>query len=185
MVTESKLGACKYCGSPYHRGWQCIHNPKRKKTLQKVTRSPQRHSTKKDIMSPISKKKVKQTSSGESKKSLIKKADRVFSLYLRKKAKKNPYCFICHKPLKYEQMVCLHFISRRFLSVRWNEDNVHVGCIKCNTPDIDQPEVLRKYASILGEDTVNHLNSIKNNKVYDFEIKEIYEKYKKLEKELQ
>lgn len=73
----------------------------------------------------------------------------------------------------------MHFISRRFISVRFDEDNVHIGCRKCNTPDSDQPMVLKHYAELLGEDTVAELNHKKNQKVSTDQLRQDYERLRK------
>lgn len=158
MVTESKLGCCKYCGNKLHRGWQCPQRPPKQK---------------KSIPKPNGNRKPKSNRSA-----LVKRTDEVFSKVLRKRAEKCPFCFVCGKRLQPHEMMCLHFISRRFIAIRWDEDNVHVGCWKCNCPDSDQPAVLREYERLLGESTVGRLRMEKNNKITDSEIENIYNRYK-------
>lgn len=158
MVTEAKLGCCKYCGDKRHRGWQCPQRPPKQKhaKMQPNGNRPQR----------------------QNRSALIRKTDMAFSQALRRRAEKCPFCFICGKRLKPSEMMCLHFYSRRFIGVRWDEDNVHVGCWKCNCPDSDQPAVLEEYERLLGEETVNRLRMEKNNKLTDSEIENIYNRYK-------
>ncbi len=58
---------------------------------------------------------------------LKKELDRVFSLYIRAKYKKE--CYTCGYvgPLQ-----CGHFVSRQYLSVRWDENNARPQCAMCN-----------------------------------------------------
>lgn len=57
---------------------------------------------------------------------LKKEADRVFSLWIRKRDKK---CYTCLKG-KAEQ--CGHYISRSYLYLRYDERNCHGQCVGCN-----------------------------------------------------
>jgi len=57
------------------------------------------------------------------------KADRYFSLYIRKRDEDKP-CITCGKFTAEKD--CGHFISRRFEAVRMDEQNAHGQCIKCN-----------------------------------------------------
>lgn len=77
--------------------------------------------------------------------------------------------------MTYDTAVVMHFISRRFISVRFDEDNVHIGCRKCNTPDIDQPKVLARYAELLGEETVKRLNNQKQQRISTIELEANYD----------
>ena len=58
------------------------------------------------------------------------------------------------------------------------EDNCKVGCRECNAINIEQPEVLRKYAELLGEDTVARLNELKSQKISTPELEELYKSYR-------
>lgn len=69
------------------------------------------------------------------KKALRKRADRVFSLYIRLKyASKNGYvrCYTCGAVLKVKEMTCGHFYPRGKLGTRYNEDNCRPQCDFCN-----------------------------------------------------
>lgn len=175
MVTESKTGVCRFCGSPYHRGWQCRENPKNiiKVTVPKpIKKSP-------SVSLKTSKRRVKHRPKNLRPK-LIKDYDALFSKYLRKKAELTGglFCFTCGKRLTYETAVVMHFINRRFVSVRFDEDNVHVGCRKCNTPDINQPKVLERYAELLGEETVDRLNAKRRERISTDQLRSDYEELK-------
>jgi hypothetical protein len=70
-----------------------------------------------------------------SKSSLIKKADKVFSLYIRQRdADYTGFteCFTCGKQDHWKKLQCGHFMSRRFYATRWNETNCQVQCAGCN-----------------------------------------------------
>lgn len=166
---------CKYCGSPYHRGWQCRENPKNIAKIQ----TPKQVKKSSNLSPQTSKKRIKHRPKNLRPK-LIREYDSLFSKYLRLKAQKNNnlFCFTCGKRLTYKTAVVMHFISRRFVSVRFDENNVHVGCRKCNTPDKDQPVVLQRYAELLGEDIVEELNRKKSQKISTDLLKQNYEHLK-------
>lgn len=55
-------------------------------------------------------------------------ADRVFSLWIRKRDKNT--CFTCGAKGKYMQ--CGHFVPRQHNSLRYSEINCHCQCVACN-----------------------------------------------------
>jgi len=65
---------------------------------------------------------------------LIKKLDKVFSLYIRQRFAKNEIaqCFTCGKKDHYKKLQCGHFQSRKHYSTRWDEINCQVQCAGCN-----------------------------------------------------
>lgn len=66
---------------------------------------------------------------------LIKKLDRVFSIYIRLRyAKSNGEvkCFTCDKKMQWRSSQCGHFMSRRYMSTRFHEHNCMVQCYACN-----------------------------------------------------
>lgn len=76
------------------------------------------------------KKEVKKTTS-KSKPNLVKKLDRIFSLYIRlRDVMPNGYvrCISCGKIKSFEDVDCGHFHSRRHMATRFNEDNCHAEC---------------------------------------------------------
>lgn len=74
--------------------------------------------------------------------SLVKKLDRVFSLYIRLRDSK-PFnhqyfrCISCGQIKPFDQMDCGHFIGRTHMATRFDEDNCHGECRGCNrfSPD--------------------------------------------------
>ena len=66
---------------------------------------------------------------------LVKKADTIFSEYIRKRyANHNGVaeCFTCGKTDHYKKLQCGHFQSRRHYNTRWDELNCQVQCVRCN-----------------------------------------------------
>lgn len=75
-----------------------------------------------------------------SKRTLINKLDKIFSLYIRlRDSKLYGYkyfkCISCGKVKPFEQQDCGHFFSRRHMATRFHEDNCHGECRYCLTPD--------------------------------------------------
>lgn len=64
----------------------------------------------------------------------IKKADEIFSKYIRLKYQKNGYiiCFTCGKYLLIGECDAGHFVGREHKSTRFLEKNVHPQCQWCN-----------------------------------------------------
>tara|TARA_R100000805_G_C3607519_1_gene107983 strand:+ start:337 stop:741 length:405 start_codon:yes stop_codon:yes gene_type:complete len=63
-----------------------------------------------------------------SRKRLIKRLDTVFSEYIRKKnadSKGYVTCITSGRKFHYSEVDAGHFISRKEMSTRWHEDNVH------------------------------------------------------------
>lgn len=58
---------------------------------------------------------------------LKKELDRIFSLYIRAKYEKR--CFTCGKVGVLQNG---HFIVRKYLATRWDEDNCRPQCVGCN-----------------------------------------------------
>lgn len=66
---------------------------------------------------------------------LVKKLDKVFSLYVRlRDAMPNGYvrCISCGKIKKFEDVDCGHFHSRTHMATRFDEDNCNAECKFCN-----------------------------------------------------
>lgn len=70
-------------------------------------------------------------------KSLKKKLDRVFSLFIRLRDCDKKWIIIC--PLcwsriiwNWEQCQNMHFVKREKMGYRYNEENCYAGCKKCN-----------------------------------------------------
>ena len=66
--------------------------------------------------------------------SLIKEADRVFSLHIRNRGATYDFnhCFTCGVYMAVWELQAGHFINRRYLKVRWHPVNVWPQCNECN-----------------------------------------------------
>ena len=70
-----------------------------------------------------------------SRKTLINKADKIFSEYIRRRYTNNnglAECYTCGKKDHWKELQCGHFMSRKHYSTRWNETNCQVQCAGCN-----------------------------------------------------
>lgn len=116
---------------------------------------------------------------------LIRKLDKVFSLYIRlRDAMPNGYvrCISCGQIKKFEDMDCGHFHSRTHMATRFDEDNCHAECAYCNRFKADhligyQRNLIRK----IGQARFDLLN-VKAHSVkhyLDFELQEKIDFYKK------
>lgn len=68
-------------------------------------------------------------------KEIVKKLDKVFSEYIRlSESDEFGYgtCITCGKRLFWKEAQACHFFSRGKMPTRWDEDNVHFGCYRCN-----------------------------------------------------
>lgn len=66
---------------------------------------------------------------------LVKKLDRVFSLYIRlRDAMPSGFvrCISCGKIKRFEDVDCGHYYSRTHMATRFDEDNCHAECKFCN-----------------------------------------------------
>jgi hypothetical protein len=69
-----------------------------------------------------------------SRKSLVEKLDKVFSIYIRRKDAINDIaqCVTCGKKDHWSKLQNGHYMSRRHYSTRWDELNCAVQCMGCN-----------------------------------------------------
>tara|TARA_R110002020_G_scaffold5502_5_gene22839 strand:- start:1055 stop:1507 length:453 start_codon:yes stop_codon:yes gene_type:complete len=116
-----------------------------------------------------------------SRKTLIKKLDKVFSLYIRERDK---CCVICGSV---NQPNNGHLFSRRHYATRWDEDNCHQQCYPCNFKHNNDPYpynswFIEKYGKDKWDSLYIMFRSPK--KWYNFEIEELIEVYEKKYKEL-
>jgi hypothetical protein len=76
------------------------------------------------------KKVIKQ--SLETKSEVLKTAQIIFNTYIRLRDKGKP-CISCDKPYREKDINASHFYSvGAYPNLRFNEDNVHNSCIRCN-----------------------------------------------------
>lgn len=70
-----------------------------------------------------------------SRKSLIKEADQVFSLWVRRSMCNHAgyiVCFVCGQTFLMDEVDAGHFVPRRYLATRWHRVNVWPECIDDN-----------------------------------------------------
>ena len=65
---------------------------------------------------------------------LMNKADRLFSLFIRHKYMVNGiiYCYTCNKKMLLKEAQNGHYMSRRHLATRYHVDNCRPQCYGCN-----------------------------------------------------
>lgn len=122
-------------------------------------------------------------------KSLIKKLDIVFSKYIRLRDSTNGMfiCCSCGQMKPYEMADAGHFINRRWMSVRWREDNVHAQCSACNRFDEGNAAGYARFMDKkYGPAHVDSLMALKNagQKWSDFEVELLIKEYKQKTKDL-
>lgn len=121
---------------------------------------------------------------------LKKKADKIFSEYIRRKyATSDGYvrCVSCCKMEHWKNMNAGHWLSRRFAATRYSEDNCFPQCIYCNRflegSKAGYAEYMYAHYTKKQLAALQYLaHSCKQFKTY--ELEEIIEKYKKLVKGL-
>ncbi len=120
---------------------------------------------------------------------LEKKLDLVFSKYIRLRDSSNGVflCCSCGERKPVSQGDAGHFINRRWRTVRWHEQNVHIQCRYCNRFNEGNAAgyalfMIKKY----GQERVEYLHSISRNvaKWTDSDLDLMIKKYKALVKEL-
>lgn len=121
---------------------------------------------------------------------LVKKADTIFSQYIRKRyADNNGFveCFTCGKKDHWKNLQCGHFMSRKFYSTRWDETNCQVQCAGCNVFRYGEQYKFGRNLDIeLGNGIAEGLQqkSKKIMKYTNYELVELIEHYKKKVAEL-
>jgi len=121
----------------------------------------------------------------------VDKLDRAFSLYIRTRdSDENGYgkCCTCGKRLHITESHCGHFISRRHMATRFNEQNTAIQCPRCNTFNQGRQYEFSLYIEgKYGEDVPNRLLLLSRgvSKLGKFEIDEMTKYYKQKVKELQ
>jgi len=115
--------------------------------------------------------------------SIVKKLDTVFSIYIRRRYAVNDIskCVTCGKEDHWKSLQCGHFMSRKHLSTRWNEDNCQVQCAGCNVFRHGEQYIFSQY---LGDKLANELyiKSKETCKFTDVELQELIEHYTQLNK---
>jgi hypothetical protein len=118
-----------------------------------------------------------------SRSTLVKKLDSVFSIYIRRRYAVNDIakCVTCGKEDNWKSLQCGHFMSRKHLSTRWNEDNCQVQCAGCNVFRYGEQY---KFSLYLGNNLSEqlHIQSKQIRKFDDVELQDMIAHYTELNK---
>lgn len=134
---------------------------------------------------PLSGVKVKR------KTDLVKKLDKVFSEYIRlKHSNNNGYCrcISCGKIHYWKEIQNGHYMSRRYMSTRFDENNCRPQCVACNIFNQGNAQMYRRgLIAEIGEKAVDmvEIRARTETKRYcDFELNALIEYYSKETKAL-
>lgn len=178
---------CKICGGPHYKTF-CRLAPRKPIPVYKPLRvsvTPINRGTYKFTNKP--RKPLKRTPIASQSKSerskLIREADKVFSVYVRRRHAigNKARCVTCGTVNHWKSFHNGHFISRRKLATRYNEMNCNVQCSHCNTVLGGN---LKKYEAYLiqvyGYNKVEELKLLARvgAKLTDSDLRTIIEKYK-------
>jgi len=113
-----------------------------------------------------------------SRKTIVKKLDAIFSIYIRRRYSKDDIseCVTCGKQDHWKSLQAGHFMSRKHYSTRWDEENVEVQCMVCNVYRYGEQYLFAKY---LGENKADKLliKSRQIKKFTDIELIELIDIY--------
>src|SRR5210317_2659343 len=114
-----------------------------------------------------------------SRKTLIKKLDTIFSIYIRRRYTKDNIaeCVTCGKKDHWKKLQAGHFMSRKHYATRWDEENVEVQCQACNVFRYGEQYLFAKH---LGEKKADELlaKSRQTVKFTDHDIQDMIDLYK-------
>lgn len=109
---------------------------------------------------------------------LVKKLDKVFSQYIRKRyCDDNGYntCFTCGVTKHWSEVDAGHFMSRGKYATRWNEQNVQFQCKRCNGFRSGEQYLFAKHLdAVYGQGTADELVR-KSNYTARFSVQELRE----------
>lgn len=92
-------------------------------------------------------------------------------------------CISCGRIFSYEKLDAGHFYSRRYMSTRWDENNVHAQCRSCNRfEEGNKYKYGKALEKKLGLKELSKLDYKRSNSVKysNSELKMIGDKYKEL-----
>lgn len=122
-----------------------------------------------------------------SRKTLINKADKVFSQYIRRRYTLDngiTECYTCGKKDHWKELQCGHFMSRKHYSTRWNETNCQVQCSACNVFRYGEQFKFGRNLDIeFGNGTADELH-FKSRKIVKYDNQDLIEMIKHYEKKL-
>lgn len=131
MISKKKP-TCKLCGGEHYATF-CFSAPKKQMQTRKPLGANRTLKYTLKLAKPL-KQPVLRPHSKSERTRLIKKADKVFSEYVRRRDLINgvAFCVTCAEKGDWRRMHNGHYISRRKLSTRWDEKNAHCQCPYCN-----------------------------------------------------
>ena len=97
---------------------------------------------------------------------LVAKLDRLFSEFIRKRDTKGGFgrCISCGKIITYDTSDCGHYVNRKHMSTRFDEQNCNAQCRSCNRFDEGNIQGYRKgLIAKYGEKVVDMLEYKKHN----------------------
>lgn len=104
-------------------------------------------------------------------KKLKNKADKTFSEFVRKRDAYDDgiaICCTCGKMDHWKNMDCGHYLSRRYLSIRYEEKNTGVQCKSCNVFNQGEQVKFREYlVNRYGEEEIQKIEIQSRNIVKD------------------
>lgn len=115
-----------------------------------------------------------------SRKTLIKKLDSIFSLFIRLRDKRlnRGYCLLCNKrPIE----CCFHWIGRGSYATRWDEDNAVGSCFGCNFEETFRKQKYRdKHIALIGIEEREILEALARQKTHfsNSDLQEMIEEFK-------
>lgn len=137
------------------------------------------------------KKTAKVRSKIKGKPNLIKKLDTVFSLYIRLKyARPNGMCkcISCGTYKSWKEIQNGHYMSRRYMSTRFDEDNCRPQCVSCNIFNQGNIQMYRRgLIKQIGEqrvDLIEYKAKSMTKQYSEFELTELIKYYSKLVEKL-
>ena len=155
---------CSYCGKIGHTSFRCP-----KKAIDKHKKATTRHSK---PLGGVQKKKMYNllTQRQMSRSELIQRLDTICSKIVRQNGSKDGYnyCYTCGVRLPWNSLDCGHFISRRFISTRFDLNNMRPQCQWCNRELHGNLDVYReKLTNELGEEKMAELHRQTYQKLSD------------------
>lgn len=154
---------CKICSGPHYKTW-CPKAPRKEIARTAIKRLSYGESVAKAYKASQKPRKIKvyklssklpkplkrsriASQSQNYRATLIRKADRVFSLYIRQRNAINDIarCVTCGRQDHYKSMQNGHYISRRVMALRFEEINCSVQCPDCNMNLGGNLKVYRNY----------------------------------------
>lgn len=120
----------------------------------------------------------------------MEKLDKIFSEYVRIRdadASGYVHCYCCGYPIHWTNAQAMHFMNRRHLGTRFNEENVNAGCPPCNmyqngNLEAYEAHLIREY----GDSIIDKLTMLKTTvmKFAPYEIEEMTDHYRREVKRL-